>query len=173
MFAMATHVFQVFSGVFASVSDVCCKCFICFARFIRMLQNQIGCFTCCNGTHPLQPPATAARVSCMRVGNGGGWKQGRERSRARETGATGAPCMRRAREAKGDGDRGVRPHVHVGTRSSGDADVQTGKRGGSRVRADVREMEQQALTSECGRPDASHTLVKYGDTNFVSHNPQI
>ena len=50
---------------FASVSDVCCMCFGCRSDLmLHMLQRD--------------PPAVAGGVPCMRIGSGGGWRQGRE-----------------------------------------------------------------------------------------------
>jgi hypothetical protein len=93
-----------------------------------------------------------AGASCMRVGSDGGWRQGHKRSWAHETGATRASCMRQAQEAEGDGGRGARPHVHAVAGSRGGVRCPNGRRRGSHVRVDVREMEQQA--------PASHTLLQ-------------
>ena len=41
MFAMATHVFSCFSWYFASVSDICCKCFICFGRMLQVFHPDV------------------------------------------------------------------------------------------------------------------------------------
>jgi hypothetical protein len=87
--------------------------------------------------HILQrdPPAAAACYSCWgavhaaSVASGGGRRQGREALRA---------CGHGTQRGRGPPDR---------------------RHGGSRIRADTREMEQQA--SAPGRPDASHALYYY------------
>jgi hypothetical protein len=42
MFAYVCNDFQMFLGVFASVSDACFKCFICFLLYVAIVVS--GCF---------------------------------------------------------------------------------------------------------------------------------
>jgi hypothetical protein len=64
MFAMATHMFSSFFWSFASVSDVCCKCFICFGRMLQVFYLNVAkvdrVLHSCNGTHLPHPPAATA-----------------------------------------------------------------------------------------------------------------
>jgi hypothetical protein len=59
--------FSSFLDVFASVSDVCYKCFNYFEHILEVLHldvvNWIECCSCCNWTHLLQPPAETAGAS--------------------------------------------------------------------------------------------------------------
>jgi hypothetical protein len=38
---------------------------------LQVFQKYIGCCTCCNGTHLLQPAATATGAPCMHMESGG------------------------------------------------------------------------------------------------------
>jgi hypothetical protein len=40
--AYAYNSFQMFSGVFASVSDVCCKCFSCFGCILQVFHLDVS-----------------------------------------------------------------------------------------------------------------------------------
>jgi hypothetical protein len=56
--------FQVFSCVFAGVSDVCCKCFNCFERMLQVFHLVVAkvdlVLHVLQWDHVPQPPATAA-----------------------------------------------------------------------------------------------------------------
>jgi hypothetical protein len=41
MFEVVTNVFSSFFWCFASVSDICCKCFIYFSRILQVLYSDV------------------------------------------------------------------------------------------------------------------------------------
>ena len=57
--------FQVFSGVFTTVSDVCCKCFNCFERMLQVFHVDIAkvdlVLHMLQWDHLSQPPTTVER----------------------------------------------------------------------------------------------------------------
>jgi hypothetical protein len=116
VFVMMLHMFcNDFSGVFASVSDSCFKCFrlmfqvfhlssdACCKSFIWMFQQYIGCCPCCNVTHLPQPFVVAAGASCMRVGSRG----------VERCAATSGPRLTRVCSSRRHPDTGVRPNVRA------------------------------------------------------------
>jgi hypothetical protein len=66
---------QVFSGVFANVSDTYCTYFICLQTHVAMFHLDVSkylrCCICCNMTHLPQLLVAAAGASCMCVESGG------------------------------------------------------------------------------------------------------
>jgi hypothetical protein len=108
MFAMATHVVFKFFWCFASVSDVCCKCFNYFGRILQMFPLDVTKVDLV--LHMLQWDPSAAGISrlvqllglpaCAWV-----WRD-----------ASGIPRGRRSRwsgagHGAGVGHNGVGPHV--------------------------------------------------------------
>ena len=79
MFVMDKHVFSSFFWCFASVLDICCRCFSYFRRMLQMFHLNIAkvdrMLHMLNGTHLAQSPTAAARASSsghrkMRAGVG-------------------------------------------------------------------------------------------------------
>ena len=62
--------FNCFSGVFASVSNVCFKCFICFQKYVAIVTP--GCFKTRSGvTSPSLPSAISPRCQAQEVSASG------------------------------------------------------------------------------------------------------
>jgi hypothetical protein len=63
MFAMATHMFSSFFWSFASISDVCCKCFICVRRMLQVFYLNVAKVDRVLHMLQLDPPAAPAAAT--------------------------------------------------------------------------------------------------------------
>ena len=94
-FAIATHVFSNVLGVFASVSDVCCKCFSCFERMLHVFHMYVSKVDR-DAPHVAMCPTYHNLLLQLLERHACAW------------GAKGWSTARRwAGKAKGDGDRGA------------------------------------------------------------------